>query len=95
MGAISEDKLTEAVRKQVQGRALLGEILVDMGYITSAQLDNALRAQRLMREGRKVEAMLVLQEESNLRIDELRENEHRNYNHAQEAMSKLRHIIKA
>ena len=46
-------------------------------------------------ERRKVEAMLVLQEESNLRIDELRENEHRNYNHAQEAMSKLRHIIKA
>lgn len=41
-------------------RKRLGEIMVDMGYITPNQLRNALHAQLLMRKGKQGDAMLVV-----------------------------------
>lgn len=62
MGLLDERRLQEAVRIQQAGRMRLGEILVDMSFVTPEQMEIALRVQRLMRRGRPGEAMLNMVE---------------------------------
>lgn len=70
MGLVDSETLQRAVLKQreMEKRALLGEILVDMGCITKAELDNALAAQVLMRHGKHADVMLQITQDRATRL---------------------------
>ena len=59
-GAITEDDLTEALRRQRLGGKQLGQILVEMGVLAPPQLERALHTQSRLRGGSSYAGSFIL-----------------------------------
>ncbi|MDP8206941.1 MAG: hypothetical protein P9L92_09780 [Candidatus Electryonea clarkiae] len=45
LGTVSGPKLAEAIKYQTQSKGVLGNILIDLGYITAIQRDEVIKSQ--------------------------------------------------
>jgi len=57
-------------QREMEKKALLGEILIGMGCITKDDLANALAAQKLMRRGKHAEVMLKIESKRGIQFVE-------------------------